>query len=300
MSGFHSVPSYVALPKARDKWIVQDLIPAGGSTLIYGPPKRAGKSFFAVQLCAAISDPRAEACLSFPVKAHGPVCYLQVDTPRWEWSDRLSVLEASYHTGGLDHLIVADREADGSEGEMPYPFDILREGGPWLRAQVDALQPLAVVIDTLRDIHSGDENDSMQMRNVVTALQAACHPAAVVLLAHNRKQSAGSDGPDDLMSGARGSSYLVGRVDVIIHLTRRQMTFQSRSCDETILRIDRNDDGHVILADAFHTEAVELAKTSGPGSTTLLLAKTLHERYPDKSLEACRHLMRTLRRRHGA
>lgn len=243
---FVNAESYLALPRDPQQWVIQHLIPVGGLTNIYGKPK-AGKSFAALGMAHAVSADEPE-WLGFAVMKHGPVAYLQIDTPRGEWAFRILKMKEA----GLDisNMFVADMSL------APFPFDILdTTKQEWLRQQMDTLKPVLVIIDTIRELHGSDENDSTAMRNVVTSLVAACRPAAVVLLSHSRKDNMfTAAGGDDLMSDARGSSYVAGRMDVVIKMTTNGkhasgMTYKGRSVGQGRVVVKQSEDTGLILLD---------------------------------------------------
>lgn len=232
---FVPVSDYLALPRAPEEYVIQDLLPAGGLLNIYGRPK-TGKSFLAMQLAAAMANPASTEVLGYPLYSHGPVAYLQVDTARGTWAKRIhdNFLEAGIH---MPNLHLADT------GTAPYPFNILHEGRHWLKAACEELKPIAVVIDTIREIHRGDENDSAHLQAAVSALVEATAPAALIILSHSRKNKA-DDLSDDLMAENRGSNYLPGRADVILRVTSdTRIDYQGRSVDRTQLAVSRDSFG---------------------------------------------------------
>jgi hypothetical protein len=101
------------------------------------------------------------------------------------------------------------------------------------------IQPVLVVIDTLREAFPGDENSSDIMRNVITNIVSFSRPAAVLLLSHQRKDGlmAQERLQDDLMGDARGSSYVSGRMDNVIRLTDHTLTVKGRSVNQTTWKI---------------------------------------------------------------
>lgn len=239
--GFVSVSEYLALPRAPEEWLIQDLLPAGGLLNIYGRPK-TGKSFLALQMAAAISDPHCHELLGYPIYQHGPVAYLQVDTARGTWAKRLheNFLEAGVR---CPQLFLADA------GNAPYPFNILNEGRVWLKRACETLQPCLVVIDTIREVHRGDENDSGHLQAAVSSLVEATSPAALIILSHSRKNK-GDDVGDDLMAENRGSNYLAGRADCILRISSdSRMDFQGRSVDRTQLHVSRDAFGRFSALD---------------------------------------------------
>lgn len=251
MPAFLPGPSYLSLPRDPQPWIIKDLIPVSGLTNIFGKPK-AGKSYAALGMAHAIST-GAPSWLEFPILTKGPVAYLQIDTPRGEWAGRITRLaEHGYDMSGVyfcDMLMTPS-----------YPFDILHaDQQKWLKSAIDELQPGTVFIDTLREAHGSDENDSTAMRNVITQLVAACRPAAVVLVSHSRKDTMfTSTGGDDLMNDARGSSYIAGRMDTVIKITATGMLFKGRSVGQGRVDIRQDPESLLLVLDGEAAKYYEL------------------------------------------
>lgn len=235
------------------QWVIKDLVPVSGLTNIFGKPK-AGKSWGALGMALAIANHEPE-WLGFAVQKHGPVAYLQIDTPRGEWASRVRALAALGHN--FSHVFMADMLMIPS-----FPFNIL--DGEQMKALKESLaivQPVVVFIDTLREAHPLNENDSTDMRNVVSQLVAACRPAAIVLISHTRKDTMFTAvGGDDLMNDARGSSYIAGRMDAIMKFTTdgkhcTGMLYKGRSVGQGRLDLTQDEFGQVILngeAAAYH------------------------------------------------
>ncbi len=251
MSSFVTGSAYLQLPRDPQRWIIKDLIPTSGLTNIFGRPK-SGKTFAAQGMALAVSG-HAPHWLSpdFPIYKHGPVAYFQLDTPRGEFIERFE----TFHTKGhdIDTVHICDMLMVPT-----YPFNIVdSDHMKWLKAEMAELKPVLVIIDTLREVHAGDENDSTVMRNVIVNIVSATMPAAVVLLSHSRKENAQSlMGGDDLMTDNRGSSYIPGRMDTIIKFTKSQMQYQGRSVGlETIAIKQDSETGLIVLdpkAAAYH------------------------------------------------
>jgi AAA domain len=281
---FVAGPGYVSLPRGGGAWVVEDLLPVSGLLNIFGQPKK-GKSFLAMQIAEAIGNPNVGEVLGFPIRTHGPVAYLQIDTPRGLWAERIESLR--YRGLGFEQVFFADTEL------VPYPFDVLKSGFGWLEENLKLLDPMpvAIVVDTLREAHGGDENDSGHMRNVINLLVKACAPAAIVLLSHARKEW-GEGG--DLMSDNRGSSYVAGRMDCVMKVSDNSLVYQGRTVGEGRTQIKRDEEsGIFLLNDDFDRGARDVIQ-SNQGVATLGLAKLLQERYPKKTLEACRSIIRRL------
>src|SRR5574341_1381405 len=106
---------YVTLPRDPETWLIKPLWPVGGWLNIYGQPKKARKSYLALGMAHAISA-GLDSWLSFPVHKHGPVLFLQVDTPRSLWAPRLEDLASA--GWDLSNVFVADTKMS------PFPFNV--------------------------------------------------------------------------------------------------------------------------------------------------------------------------------
>ena len=240
--GFVGVQDYLRLPREKEAWLIKPLIPVGGAALLFSPPK-TGKSAVALQLAHAISTGQKE-WMGFPVLTHGRVLYLQQDTPRSTWTMRLEAFQKNGFTFNSDLMKMSDRDSLAY-----YPFDILQpQHMDYLAHVVRAQQPVrAVFIDTLRKIHTGNENDSTVMSNVVSNLIKAVNPAALILISHDRKPS--PDVEKDIMSDHRGSTSVVGEMDGIIRLTKSRMYYAGRSIEEGSIKLVRRDSQDALIWD---------------------------------------------------
>ena len=274
--GFLYMPDYLALPRNPESWVVEDILPTSGLLNVYGKAK-THKSFLALQIAEAVADPTINEVVGFPVRQHGKVCYLQVDTPRGIWSDR--ILQCFPNISKI--VAMADSAVEG----LPYPFNILGEGFNWLKNSVAEIEPLVVVIDVLREIHQGDENDSGHMQLVINTLQAAVRPAACIILSHARKNQA--EGSYGLMDENRGSGYVAGRADAVLSLTMEKMAYQSRVAGLNSFDIIRTP--FVTLKDPISAMALRLSLTSLSMSEKMTL---LRMRFPKLSEDAARGRLR--------
>lgn len=277
MHAFVDANQYVELPKEPQPWVIHGLVPIGGLVNVYGKPK-TGKSFIVLDWCYAVSSGKP-TWFGYKIEKPGPVCYLQVDTPREEWSRRIE--------GGLGLYSIADLPLYIADmWQVPtFPVNVLDPLDAtlkWLKEEFERIQPVMVVIDTLREIHSGDEDNSTVMRNVISSLVGVARPAAVVLVSHARKDNAMmAQVEEDMMDQARGSSYVAGRMDVVVNVTQRRMKFKGRATgqqQETLVQdpetgwisIQRQDDGSDELLRTLHMEY--------PGLSVNAMAKKLAER----------------------
>jgi len=289
--GFHTIDDYIALPRSPHAWIVQDVLPTGGLVSFYGRPK-VGKSYAALQLANAIGDPDVAQWLGLPISQHGRVAYLQVDTPRELWVER--VVEVRAAGLAFPNVIFAD------DIDAPYPFNILTDGHAWLKNEVARFAPDVIIVDTLREIHDGDENDSAQMKQVISMIRAAARHAAIIFIAHSRKGLNASGGGTpveaDITDEMRGSGYVPGRMDCILRLTDKTIQVKGRAIGDTVYAVSQDPETHLLhLSDDFHRKAREIIARAEVDATDRELARLLHAAAPKKSYEACRSLMRRLR-----
>jgi len=263
---------YLALPRSRQRFLIEPLLPESGALLVYGAPK-TGKSYAVLQMltCLASGIP----WLGFPTHpANGPIVYIQLDTPRGTWLSRVDKLVKAGHPVNLLHQ--ADRETLET-----FPFDILDPSHfHLLKSTLDTINPSVVVFDTLRECHSGESNDDTSMRNVVGELVKATFPSALILVHHDRKPN--HDRPNDLMNDARGSQYLTGRMDGVIRFTKQHVYYGGRDIEEGSIEAERDNEGfwspirseidlalEKVLADpSFHSDrerAKEMSRVTGKG-----------------------------------
>lgn len=291
---------YLALPRAPETWIVENLIPQGGLFNLYGAPK-AGKSWLALQLAVAIST-NEPTFMSLPIRTHGKVLYIQLDTPRSLWAKRLeSICEM-----GLDisNINFADNEI------TPYPFDILRperlttpEGmlthfpcQDYLKGEINRVQPVLTIIDTLRELHSGDENDSAQMTNAFSALTSSIRPSALCLLSHSRKDNMAVPEIDreNLLQDNRGSSYVAGRMDGIMRASKKRLAFQSRTVELHYLKCHQIEPGMWVIDGEDEEAQIRIVINDATLTTITAKAEALAN-ITHKTVESCRSLIRRRR-----
>jgi len=270
---------YLALPRSPETWLIESLLPVGGGMLLFGDPK-VGKSYAALQLAACIAT--GQDWLGFRVPQKTPVVYVQLDTPRALWADRVEALQK---TLPVSDVFYADRETLGT-----YPFDILNpEHFKLLAAALSPIKPGVVIMDTLRESHSGDENDSTEMQDVIAHLDACVKPAAMILISHARKSN-----PEfgySLMNDNRGSNYIVGRMDAICRFSHQSMRLTSRTLEEHTIKLDRLDDGTWKQAVDDMAEAAQSIVLGNPGASVRELSRLLASS-TSKSETSCRAYLR--------
>lgn len=213
------------------------------------------------------------------------VAYVQLDTPRSLWAERVDGLARDGHATHRVHF--ADRETLGF-----FPFDILQEEhANHLRDQLAHFNPDVVIVDTLREAHSGEENDSTTMRNVVAMLQAAVTPACLVLVSHSRKPAQDS-GSLDIIADHRGSNYVVGRMDTILHFRKKSLSYVGRAIEGNSIKLERMDSGLFKVDDSVELFAEDVMADVSLDSLRAK-ARKLAEK-TGKSEESMRSLLRRM------
>ena len=253
--------------------------------LLYGDPK-VGKSYAALQLAEAVAN--GDHWLGFRT-TQGRVAYIQLDTPRNVWQARIRELKAS------GALVTPFHMTDREKLET-WPFDILNpEHLLLLSSELKAISPALVIIDTLRESHSADENESTEMQEAVAALVAATQPAALCLISHARKPSQDQD--FSLMGDNRGSSYVVGRMDAIVRFTPKTCRVSGRSIEEHSIDLERQDNGFWEVVVAELDTHILSCLLDPQFDSVRAAAKSLSGRI-GKSESACRGMMRRYLKGH--
>ena len=253
----------------------------GGRSNFYGPPKR-GKSFAAVQLALAVAGEGPTSWFGFPILLHGPVLYLQLDTPRVLWAKQYfeEVMASGVSFLTPHPIYLADREI------APFPFNLMNPVHfSWLRAVCTTHQPVLFILDVLRNVFRGDENNSDIMQDVLDTFVMATSPAAQLLISHPRKPS--EAGGREVRDQNRGSGHVAGSVDSILSLTPR-LQYVSRSAEgSTPIRRLHNGlwdtDSLSPLLDSFLDNKTFPTQSSRAEALSQKLGK---------SEEACRSLLR--------
>lgn len=249
----YSIEEYLNLPQNADVWVWKGIIPNAGSVLLFGDPK-VGKSMAALGVAEAVADPDAEDFLGLDIQTHGNVLYIQLDTPRSLWQSKYVTIVKSPEA--RKHIYIIDREMP----DLPKQFDIRSAGCiKWLRNEVDAIQPVLVIVDTIRRMHRGNENESDTMAVVLDSFIAACTPAAIMFLAHKKKAQTGDAGNGSV----RGSSALAGAVDALVNMAKTRLRIEARSDVEEEMPIYQLDNGAWSLNSQEDDIKVFLAKMEG-------------------------------------
>jgi hypothetical protein len=208
-------------PEERVDWLVDDLLPESGFSLLVAKPK-VGKTTLArfLALCVAQGTPFLGRTVM-----QGPVIYLALEEKRSEVRRHFRDMGA---TGDEDiYVYAAAAPADGFEK---------------VRKATERLKPALVIIDPLfKMTRVKDGNDYAQMTQALEPiLVMARETHAHVLCVHHAGKGM-REGADSIL----GSTAIFGAVDtaIIMHRTKEYRTIQSQQrygtdLEETVLHFD--------------------------------------------------------------
>ena len=207
-----NMADYAKRTSAHARWVVQGLVPAGGISAIYGPPKRARKSFLAIQMARAIAA--GEPFLgTFGVSEPATVLFVQLDTPQSIWQERYEQLE----TAGVTFPDEVKQRIITVDATDIFPLDIgSPKGQAFVRYHVRKFKPAVVIFDVLRKIFKGSEDDNAVIEQAMSDMKSAAFPAAVLFITHAKKTTQGYDG--GTMNELRGSSHIGGSCDTVMRV----------------------------------------------------------------------------------
>jgi len=226
-------------------YLLRGLFPMGGGMNIMGASK-AGKSYLALQLAEAVMNPQRDKFMIWDVMHHGPVIYIQLDTSRVVWSWRIKKLwldeRGQTEFGNIERLWIVDKvDAPGfdllDQRREKWLIDVLYCPDP-------AIEPVMVIVDVIREVYSGNENDNEVLRAVISKLENVIRPASLCVISHTRKEqpNSGSSALFD-MDINRGSNYLNGRMDVLLKLVEGKLVVKSRMSENMWIPIRRTPFG---------------------------------------------------------
>ena len=216
--------AFLAQEIAPLRWVVPGLIPAGGLIVLAGPQK-AGKSTFAMDLAVAVAQ--GQPVLGRPVLA-GPTLYVLEEGTAAGVADRYRRILVRRGMPAQTHVVVrAGIRTDESKRWRA------------LRAEIERLQPVLVVLDPLVKLHGADENVAGDMSRVMSAIQALTRAGCAVVLVHHTVKHAAESGA--IGNSARGSGAIISATDGNLILGREgdhlRLDTEMRDAESESLRL---------------------------------------------------------------
>ena len=203
--------------------LIEGVLRQGHKMLLAGPSK-AGKSYALIELCAAI----AEGCKWLGFKcAQGKVMYVNLELDRASCLHRFKDV---YNALGLTPTHISNIDIWNLRGKS-VPMDKL---APKLIRRAQKKDYIAVIIDPIYKIITGDENSADQMAHFCNQFDKVCSEVgcAVIYCHHHSK---GGQGGKKSMDRASGSGVFARDPDALLDLTELEVTDGIRKAEENAL-----------------------------------------------------------------
>ena len=250
-------------PRQRADWLIQPLIAAGRSTLLYSPGK-AGKSLLAQEAAAALATGRA-ALATRATRQPIHVLYVDQEMTEDDWADRLAGMGYTPEDEPIlaEHLHLAQMQA--------WPPMDTPAGGTMIHREATRTHATVVIIDTASKVIAGEENsnDTQQAFYRSTIVPLKRDGVATLILDHTGK---------DTDRGARGGSAKTDNIDLAFELYNRGKDHLGLRCSHARFRDNALDDPtfiHRTTSPLAHLiEEYKPSQDHGPGfRPTILMEK---------------------------
>jgi len=199
----YSARDLLLLQDDPDRWIVENVIPKIGRTMVYGKGG-ANKSTIIFDLCIAISA-GTHLLRQFKINTYGPVLLISTEGSIFDNKNRI-MAHARAH--GINPAALPLYYC-----QQPFalddPLDITE-----LRTLIKELKPVLVVLDPLDSFFSGDENSSKETKMLRRAVDAMIDEFRLAfIIIHHESKIGGSP---------RGSSAWQGWADAILYVSKKR------------------------------------------------------------------------------
>lgn len=192
--------------------LIDGVLRQGHKMLIAGPSK-AGKSFALIELCIAIAE--GQRWLSWQC-ARGRVLYVNLELDRPSCLHRFKDV---YQAMGLRPQHLGDIDIWNLRGKS-RPMDKL---APMLIRRAARKRYIAVVIDPIYKVITGDENSADQMANFCNQFDLICTELGVAVI-YCHHHSKGSQGGKRSMDRASGSGVFARDPDAMLDMIQLELT----------------------------------------------------------------------------
>ncbi len=193
-------------------WLVNGLITAGGIAVIATEPK-AAKTWAATEVALAVST--GTKAFGHYETTKGPVAYFYAEDIGQSIRNRLRALAKAR---GIDPRVAAENlhvEPRGSYIDLTKPTDIAL-----IVASVRKIGTISLlVLDPLRDIHTGEENSADSMAPVMKHLKILSNILSCTVLFIHHSNKGNGDGKRNKRGGGRmrGSNVIWGSLDSALY-----------------------------------------------------------------------------------
>ncbi len=205
--------------------LIENVLRKGHKMLLAGPSK-AGKSFALIELAIAIAEGRK--WLGFQC-ARGRVLYVNLELDRASCLHRFRDV---YEALGFRPTSLQNIDIWNLRGKA-VPMDKL---APKLIRRAEKKGYIAVIIDPIYKVITGDENSADQMANFCNQFDKICTQlqAAVIYCHHHSK---GAQGGKKSMDRASGSGVFARDPDALLDLAQLDLTAELQRAEDNKARI---------------------------------------------------------------
>lgn len=271
--------------KLEPDWLVPNAVPAGAVSFFVGKPG-AAKSWLAYDLLCAVVQQRPWLNFGVPTAGANPsAMILNFDNPHSEVQRRFLRLGLT----PADRLWVHSFGAHTPPEPLP-PVLLLPDAFEPLEAMVYAKRPALIVIDSLRQAHTGDESSSQEMAVVMGCVKRfAALGAAVILVHHTRKADGQMRGSTEIEATA-DSITDVEKEDALVSLVswRKTRGWEMPESSVTIRVVDDGDRtfvrGGISLVEVLSAGPLTRSDLGKALGLTPLTAKKVIEKALEKGL----------------
>lgn len=203
--------------------LIEGVLRQGHKMLLAGPSK-AGKSYALIELCAAIAE--KSKWLGFEC-SQGRVMYVNLELDRASCLHRFKEVYAALRLApdNIDKIDIWNLRG------RTVPMDKL---APKLIRRASKKDYIAIIIDPIYKVITGDENSADQMAKFCNQFDKICAElgCAVIYCHHHSK---GSQGGKRSMDRASGSGVFARDPDALLDLTALEVTEGARTAEENKL-----------------------------------------------------------------
>ena len=203
--------------------LIEGVLRQGHKMLLAGPSK-AGKSYALIELCAAIAE--NSKWLGFEC-SQGRVMYVNLELDRASCLHRFKEVYAALKLApnNIDKIDIWNLRGS------TVPMDKL---APKLIRRAAKKDYIAIIIDPIYKVITGDENSADQMAKFCNQFDKICSElgCAVIYCHHHSK---GSQGGKRSMDRASGSGVFARDPDALLDLTELEVTDGARTAEENKL-----------------------------------------------------------------
>jgi RecA-family ATPase len=206
-------------------WLVDQLIPATGWTLLIGAPK-IGKSTFCAQLCASLEEGSPFLTLS---TVESRTLYVQADSSEMEWKEQIER--------------VAPQSGAGTLVSVPRNVLSIPEQIVLLQRFIEKVQPDFTIWDSLYKLSNANTNTNAIL-TPIGIIETLVGDKPFLLIHHPTKDSMGG------ISGGSGHNSLAAACSVHMTLKKTKLSVDGgRLVKGGDIRLKKDDNGLWFLDD---------------------------------------------------